>query len=106
MSMLNHLKTIIVLLLLLVLSGCGAVVRHLDSSWIDDKMVYDKSQALPPLEIPPELNAKQSISHPQAQSSFSSTNEEISSKDEKRFVHPLENKINLGMRTQSGVKHK
>ena len=91
--MLNHLKTIIVLLLFLHLLGCGAAVRYLDSSWADDQMVYDKSQALPPLEIPPELNAKQSISHPQAQSSSSSANEEISSKNEKIFVHPLENKI-------------
>ena len=93
--MLNHFKAIIVLLLFLHLAGCGAAVRYLDSSWADDQMIYDKSQTLPPLEIPPELNAKQSISHPQTQSSFSSTNDEISPKDEKMFVRPLENKIKL-----------
>jgi len=56
--MLNQVKTLIFLLLLIFLSGCGAVVKHLDSTWADDKTVYEKSQPLPPLEISPELREK------------------------------------------------
>ncbi|RKZ39434.1 MAG: hypothetical protein DRQ49_04705 [Gammaproteobacteria bacterium] len=54
--MLIKIKTLILLLLLIFLSGCGAAIRHLDSSWVDDKTVYEKSQALPPLEISSELS--------------------------------------------------
>lgn len=56
--MLNQVKTLILLLLLIFLSGCGAVVKHLDATWADDKTVYEKSQPLPPLEISPELHEK------------------------------------------------
>jgi uncharacterized lipoprotein len=51
-------KTLILLLLLTLLSGCGAAIKHLDSSWLDDQTVYEKSQPLPPLEISPELSEK------------------------------------------------
>jgi len=95
MSKLNHLKTIIVLLLLLVLSGCGTIVRHLDSSWADDRMIYDKSQALPPLEIPSELKANQFLSYPKAQQSVSSTNDDISLKEKSPVAHSLENQLKL-----------
>ena len=54
--MLNQVKTVTLLLLLFLFSGCGIVVRHLDSTWTDDKTVYEKDQPLPPLEIPPELS--------------------------------------------------
>ncbi len=54
--MLNHAKIIILLLLLTVLWGCSATVRYLDANWADNKTVYDKSQQLPPLEIPKELS--------------------------------------------------
>lgn len=51
--MLNHIKIITVMLLLL--SGCSQVIRHLDATWLDSKTVYKKAEPLPPLEIPPEL---------------------------------------------------
>jgi uncharacterized lipoprotein len=53
--MLIHTKRVILLLLLTVLWGCSATVKYLDANWADNKTVYDKSQQLPPLEIPPEL---------------------------------------------------
>jgi uncharacterized lipoprotein len=56
MRMLSQVKTFTLLLLLSLLSGCGAAIRHLDSTWTDDKTVYNKSQPLEPLEIPPELS--------------------------------------------------
>lgn len=45
------------LLIILTLSsaGCGMITRQLDSSWVMDKTVYEKSKPLPPLEIFPEL---------------------------------------------------
>lgn len=52
--MLNHIKIITVILLLL-LSGCSQVIRHLDATWLNSQMVYKKAEPLPPLEIPPEL---------------------------------------------------
>jgi uncharacterized protein YceK len=52
--MLNNLKLAIVILLIL-LSGCGTVIRHLDATWFNNKTVYKKAKPLPPLEIPPEL---------------------------------------------------
>ncbi len=54
--MLSHTKRVILLLLLTVLWGCSATVKYLDANWADNKTVYDKSQQLPPLEIPPELS--------------------------------------------------
>ncbi len=54
--MLNHTKIVILLLLLTVLWGCSATVKYLDANWADNKTVYDKSQQLPPLKIPPELS--------------------------------------------------
>jgi len=54
--MLNYAKRVILLLLLTVLWGCSATVRYLDANWADNKTVYDKSQQLPPFEIPPELS--------------------------------------------------
>lgn len=56
MIIFNHLKIVILLLLLTVLSGCSTAVRYLDANWVDNKTVYEKSQQLPPLEIPPELS--------------------------------------------------
>ncbi len=49
-------KIVALCLLLILLSGCGVVVRYLDSSWADEQTVYDKNQQLPSLEIPPELS--------------------------------------------------
>jgi hypothetical protein len=48
-------KTVILLFLLSFLSGCGAIVKHFDSTWADDKTVYNKSQPLSPLGVSPEL---------------------------------------------------
>ncbi len=48
-------KTIILLLFLTLLFGCGTAVRYLDSTLADEQVVYEKSQPLPPLEIAPEL---------------------------------------------------
>lgn len=56
-------KTITLLLLLNLLSGCGAVVRHVESSWPDDQTVYDKSQPMPLLEISPELTSEAQKNH-------------------------------------------
>ena len=59
--MLNRIKIINVILLLL-LSGCSPVIRHLDATWLDSKTVFKKAKPLPPLEISPEL-ASPRISH-------------------------------------------
>jgi hypothetical protein len=56
MCMLNQIKTMTLLLLFSFLSGCGTIIKHLDSSWVDNRTVYDKSQPLPPFEIPPQLS--------------------------------------------------
>jgi len=49
-------KTLISLLFFAVLSGCGTVVKHLDSfGWTDNQTVYNKSQPLSPLEVSPKL---------------------------------------------------
>ncbi len=48
-------KKILTLLLLILLSGCSTVVEHFDATWDDKQTTYNKSQPLPPLEIPPEL---------------------------------------------------
>lgn len=49
-------KLISLLSIISLLAGCGLVVRELDSSgWDEHRQVYEKSQTLPPLEIPPEL---------------------------------------------------
>ncbi|HEC84887.1 MAG TPA: hypothetical protein ENI48_06560 [Thioploca sp.] len=61
--MFNQVKTVVLLLLLNLLLGCSATVKHLDSTWADDKTVYEKSQLLPPLEIPPELRENPQVSH-------------------------------------------
>ena len=53
--MLTQVNIITLLLLLLLLPGCGPAIRHLDSTWADNQTVYKKSQPLAPLEIPPEL---------------------------------------------------
>jgi uncharacterized lipoprotein len=62
--MLSQVKMVVWLLLLSLLSGCAATVKHLDSTWADDKTVYQKSQPLPPLEIPPELRENPQVSQP------------------------------------------
>lgn len=61
--MLNQAKMVILLLLLMFFSGCGMFVRHLDSTWTDDKTVYEKNEVLPPLEIPPELSSTNLQTH-------------------------------------------
>ncbi len=49
-------KVISLMLIISLLAGCGLVIRELDSSgWNEHQQVYEKSQTLPPLEIPPEL---------------------------------------------------
>lgn len=49
-------KLISLMSIISLLAGCGLVVRELDSSgWDEHRQVYEKSQTLPPLEIPPEL---------------------------------------------------
>jgi uncharacterized protein YceK len=57
--MLTHIKLATVILLVL-LSGCGTVIRHLDATWLNNKTVYKKAKPLPPLEIPPELASSRS----------------------------------------------
>ena len=52
--MLNRIK-IMTVILLLWLSGCSPVIRHLDATWLNSQTVYKKAEPLPPLEIPPEL---------------------------------------------------
>ena len=48
-------KTIILLLFLTFLGGCGTAIKFLDSTLAEDQTVYEKSQQLPPLEIAPDL---------------------------------------------------
>jgi uncharacterized lipoprotein len=48
-------KLLILSMLLILLTGCGTAMKFLDSTLADDQTVYEKSQPLPPLEIPPEL---------------------------------------------------
>jgi len=49
-------KIISLALIISLLTGCGLVIRKLDSSgWDEHRQAYEKSQTLPPLEIPPEL---------------------------------------------------
>jgi len=81
MYMLNDIKKMTFLLVLSLLSGCGAAIRHLDSSWVDDRTVYDKSQPLPSLEIPPTLSESQSISQVQSQS-VTPPNKELMEKEQ------------------------
>jgi uncharacterized lipoprotein len=66
MDNLNRLKRVLLLLLLTVLWGCSSAIRHIDANWIDNKTVYNKSQQLPPLEIPPELS-ESSVQHKAAE---------------------------------------
>ncbi|MDM8560535.1 hypothetical protein QUF82_17025 [Thiotrichales bacterium HSG14] len=47
---------IILLFLFSFLSGCGTIIKHLDSSWVDNRTVYEKSQPLPAFEIPSQLS--------------------------------------------------
>ncbi|KHD11518.1 hypothetical protein PN36_07145 [Candidatus Thiomargarita nelsonii] len=57
-------KTLISLLFFAVLSGCGPVVKHLDSiGWTDEQTVYNKSQPLSPLEVSPKLIGETEKTH-------------------------------------------
>ena len=60
--MLSQIKMLALLLVSLLL-GCAAAVKHLDSTWADDK-TYPKSEQLSPLEIPPELRENPQKFHP------------------------------------------
>jgi uncharacterized lipoprotein len=52
-------KQIILLSLLSIfLSACSMIAKQLDSTWEDNRTVYDKSKQLPELEIPSELGKK------------------------------------------------
>ena len=60
--MLNLFKSIILSLVLTILSGCGAIIKQIESTWDDDdRTVYAPSQPLPTLEIPPDLSGAQPI---------------------------------------------
>jgi hypothetical protein len=57
-EMINMLKKLGITLLVLIifsLSGCGMVIKQLDSSWVDNNTVYQQPDPLPPLAIPSEL---------------------------------------------------
>jgi len=60
----NPVKIFTWLFLLSLLSGCGVVVRQLESSWADDQIDYNESRSLPPLEIPAELANNEFSSSP------------------------------------------
>lgn len=47
--------TIILLIIMSSLSGCGVAIKHLDAIWEDSQTIYPKGTSLPPLEIQPEL---------------------------------------------------
>jgi len=49
-------KPIILLSIFYLLSACSMITKQLDSTWEDDRTVYNKSKELPPLEIPSELS--------------------------------------------------
>lgn len=49
-------KPIILLSIFFLLSACSMIIKQLDSTWEDDRTVYNKSKELPPLEIPSELS--------------------------------------------------
>lgn len=53
--MFNITQTLSLCLLISLLSGCGMIIRQMDSSWNDHRTVYNKSESLPPLEVPAEL---------------------------------------------------
>jgi uncharacterized lipoprotein len=53
--MFNITQTLSLCLLVSLLSGCGTIVRQMDSSWNDHRTVYNKSESIPPLEVPAEL---------------------------------------------------
>lgn len=54
-SMMKWIKITIVIMLFHFLSGCGSVVKYLDTAWYTGQERED-SKTLPPLEIPPELS--------------------------------------------------
>jgi Tfp pilus assembly protein PilP len=89
-DMLNYVKKATFLLFLLILSGCGAAIRHLDSTWVDDRTVYEKSQPLPPLEIPPALTESQSISQVQSQPVIPLSEKSISQVQSQSMTSPNE----------------
>ncbi len=43
-------------MLFALLSGCTTIINSFDATWLDDQTVYNKSQPLPPFEIPLELS--------------------------------------------------
>jgi uncharacterized lipoprotein len=51
-------KPIILLFIFFLLSACSMITKQLDSTWEDDRTVYNKSKELPSLEIPSELAKK------------------------------------------------
>jgi uncharacterized lipoprotein len=53
--MFNITQTLSLCLLVSLLSGCGMIVRQMDSSWNDHRTVYNRSDSLPPLGVPAEL---------------------------------------------------
>ncbi len=49
------LKVLLLSICVIWLSGCGTVIKYLDSTWTDDHKSYDEGKPLPPLKVPPEL---------------------------------------------------
>lgn len=51
-------RIIFLLSIFFLLSACSMIAKQLDSTWEDNRTVYNKSKQLPELEIPSELGKK------------------------------------------------
>jgi len=65
--MMNGNYKLLLIILSLLIAGCGAITRQLDSSWVMNKTVYEKPKPLPPYEIFPELANSNQQGTPQSE---------------------------------------